>query len=128
MAEVWCVWALLPNRKGPDGFSMVLTGMTRAEAERAVECSTFRARAMPAAESASYRPAALESPPVGTRGELNEDMDLIAQFRQVGLSVEKVEPKTTTITMGAVTGSDPERASAPSGILRRPAKSIRLDS
>lgn len=66
-AEVWCVWALLPNKKGPDGFSMILNGMTQSEAERAVECSTFQARAMVAGKSAGFKPAALEPPPVGTR-------------------------------------------------------------
>lgn len=68
ITEPWCVWALLPNKKGPDGFSMILNGMTQSEAERAEECSTFRARAMEAGKSASFKPAALETPPVGTRG------------------------------------------------------------
>lgn len=61
------MWVLLPNKKGPDGFSMILNGMTQSEAERAAECSTFQARAMVAGKSASFRPAALEPPPVGTR-------------------------------------------------------------
>lgn len=63
----WCVWMLLPNKKGPDGFSMTNNGMTRAEAERCVETANFRARAMEAGKAAGFRPAALEPPPVGTR-------------------------------------------------------------
>lgn len=119
--EIWCVWALLPNRKGPDGFSMTLTGMTRAEAERAVECSTFKAKAMRAGQSASYRPAALEPAPVGTRGELTEDTDLIAEYKK---QFGSVTVQSASIPI------DPFRslpADSPSGIVRRPAKSIRLD-
>ena len=62
-SEVWCVWALVP--RGPkadskDGWSMIHNGMTQVEAERAVETSMFRARAMVAGKSAGFRPAALE--------------------------------------------------------------------
>ncbi len=43
----WCVWSLLPNRSGPDGWSRVTGGLTEAEAEWYAKVSFFKSRAMP---------------------------------------------------------------------------------